>query len=379
MKRRKILLVATVVRMHINVFHIPCLEMFQKQGWETWVCSRNDYSDSEACVIPHCDHYIDIPFERNPLKAGNIKAYRMLRKIIEKEKFDLVYCHTPVGAMLARLASITARKKGTKVIYMAHGFHFYSGAPLLNWMIYYPVERFLSYFTDGLITINEEDYRRTQRFHAKKTILISGVGINLEKFQKEEPTRNQLRKRNSISDQTIVLMSVGELSKRKNHIVVIEALEQLKEQDIVYVICGVGPMERELQNKAKKLGVSEKLKLVGFRSDIPELHKIADIFVFPSLQEGLPVALMEAMASGLPIVASRIRGNEDLIQNNSGGYLVNAENPAEYAEAIKKMIQDPKKKDEMKKRNLEVIRGYSQEIVLDKMKKFFNEIVGEVC
>ena len=379
MKKRKLLLVATVVKMHVNVFHIPCLEMFQEQGWETWVCSRNDYDNPEECVIPHCDHYLDVPFERNPLKPGNIRAYRMLRQIIEKEQFDLIYCHTPVGAMLARLASISVRKKVTKVIYMAHGFHFYNGAPLLNWMIYYPVERFLSRFTDGLITINGEDYQRAKKFHAKQTILIPGVGINLEKFQQKEPSQNQLREKNKIFEQTIILISVGELSKRKNHMTVIEALGQLKEQDIVYLICGEGPMKKELQNKAKELGIRHKVKLVGFRNDIPKLHKIADIFVFPSLQEGLPVALMEAMASGLPIVASRIRGNEDLIQNNRGGYLVRAENPTEYAEAIKQMIENPEKRNEMKEQNLEVIKGYSQNIVLSRMKEFFNEVVGEIC
>lgn len=379
MKKRKVLLVATVVKIHVNVFHIPCLKMFQEQGWETWVCSRNDFDNPKDCVIPHCDHYIDIPFERNPLKPGNVKAYRMLRGIIEKEQFDLIYCHTPVGAMLARLAGISARKKGTKVIYMAHGFHFYSGAPLLNWMLYYPVEKFLSRFTDGLITINQEDFQRAQKFHAGKTVLIPGVGIDLDKFQKKEPTRQEIRNKLGIPDEKIILMSVGELTKRKNHMVVIEALARLKEYDILYVICGDGPLKAQLRAKAEELGVRDRLKLLGFRKDIAELHKAADIFVFPSLQEGLPVALMEAMASGLPIVASKIRGNEDLISNNQGGYLVNPTDSEQVAKAIEKMIQNPKKREKMEKRNLEIITKYGQETVLQKMDEFFNEIVGGVC
>ena len=379
MKKRKVLLVATVVKIHVNVFHIPCLKMFQEQGWETWVCSRNDYDSLRDCVIRYCDHYIDIPFERNPLKLGNIKAYRMLREIIEKEQFDLIYCHTPVGAMLARLAGISARKKGTKVIYMAHGFHFYNGAPLLNWMIYYPVEKFLSRFTDGLITINQEDYRRAQKFHAGKTILIPGVGIDLDKFQKKEPTRQEIRNKLGIPDGKIILMSVGELTKRKNHMVVVEALAWLKEYDILYVICGDGPLKARLRAKAEELGVRDRLKLLGFRKDIAELHKAADIFVFPSLQEGLPVALMEAMASGLPIVASKIRGNEDLISNNQGGYLINPKDSEQIAKAIEKMIQNPEKREKMEKRNLEIITKYGQETVLQKMDEFFDEIVGGVC
>ena len=379
MKKRKVLLVATVVKIHVNVFHIPCLKMFQEQGWETWVCSRNYFDNPKDCVIPHCDHYIDIPFERNPLNPGNVKAYRMLRKIVEKEQFDLIYCHTPVGAMLARLAGISARKKGTKVIYMAHGFHFYSGAPFLNWILYYPVEKFLSRFTDGLITINQEDYRRAQKFHAGKTILIPGVGIDLDKFQKKEPTRQEIRNKLGIPERKIILMSVGELTKRKNHMAVIEALACLKEYDILYVVCGDGPMKARLRARAEELGVRERVKLLGFRKDIAELHKMADIFVFPSLQEGLPVALMEAMASGLPIVASRIRGNEDLIQNNRGGYLVKAQDSKQLAEAISKMIKNPEQRDKMEKRNLEIIKHYGQNAVLQKMKEFFNEIVGGIC
>ena len=379
MKKRKVLLVATVVKIHVNVFHIPCLKMFQEQGWETWVCSRNDFDNPKDCVIPHCDHYIDIPFERNPLKPGNVKAYRMLRKIVEKEQFDLIYCHTPVGAMLARLAGISARKKGTKVIYMAHGFHFYSGAPFLNWILYYPVEKFLSRFTDGLITINQEDHRRAQKFHAGKTILIPGVGIDLDKFQKKEPTRQEIRNKLGIPERKIILMSVGELTKRKNHMAVIEALACLEEYDILYVVCGDGPMKARLRARAEELGVRERVKLLGFRKDIAELHKMADIFVFPSLQEGLPVALMEAMASGLPIVASRIRGNEDLIQNNRGGYLVKAQDSKQLAEAISKMIKNPEQRDKMEKRNLEIIKHYGQDAVLQKMKEFFDEIVGGIC
>ena len=379
MKKRKVLLVATVVKIHVNVFHIPCLKMFQEQGWETWVCSRNDYDNPKECVIPYCDHYVDIPFERNPLKPGNVKAYKMLREIIEKEQFDLIYCHTPVGAMLARLAGISARKKGTKVIYMAHGFHFYNGAPLLNWMIYYPVEKFLSRFTDGLITINQEDYRRAQKFYAGKTILIPGVGIDLDKFQKKEPTRQEIRNKLGIPDGKIILMSVGELTKRKNHMVVVEALAWLKEYDILYVICGDGPLKAQLRAKAEELGVRDRLKLLGFRKDIAELHKAADIFVFPSLQEGLPVALMEAMASGLPIVASKIRGNEDLISNNQGGYLVKPKDSEQIAKAIERMILNPKRRENMKKRNFESVKNYGQEAILQKMDGFFNEIVGGVC
>lgn len=182
-KEKKVLFVATVVKTHINVFHLPYLKMLKEMGYKTYVAAKNDFVN-EPCVIPYCDNYIDIPFERNPLNKNNISAYRMLKKVIDKENFDIIHCHTPVGGALTRIAARKSRKKGTKVIYTAHGFHFYKGAPLKNWLMYYPAERFCSYFTDALITINKEDYALAQRkMKAQKIYYIPGVGIDLNKFQ----------------------------------------------------------------------------------------------------------------------------------------------------------------------------------------------------
>ena len=163
MKKKKVLFVATVVKTHMMQFHLPYLKMFQDMGWETAVASRNDYEDPADCVIPFCDTYYDIPFERMPWKPKNLTAYRMLKKIIDEGEYDIIHCHTPVGAMIARLAALSARKKGTKVIYTAHGFHFFKGAPLLNWLVFFPAEWLLAPVTDVLITINLEDHARAKR------------------------------------------------------------------------------------------------------------------------------------------------------------------------------------------------------------------------
>ena len=160
---KKVLFVATVVKTHIMEFHIPYLKMFQDMGWETAVAARNDYEDPADCKIPFCDTYYDIPFERLPWKAANIKAYRELKAIIDREHFDIIHCHTPVGAMIARLAARDARKRGTKVIYTAHGFHFFKGAPVKNWLMFYPAEWLLAPLTDVLVTINNEDYAVAKR------------------------------------------------------------------------------------------------------------------------------------------------------------------------------------------------------------------------
>ena len=157
---KKVLFVATVVKTHIMVFHIPYLEWFKKNGYEVHVCAKNDYENKDECIIPYCDKYHDLPFERSPFKANNLKVYKKLKEIINTNNYDIIHCHTPMGGALTRLAAHKARNRGTKVLYTAHGFHFYKGSPLINWLVYYPVERWLARYTDVLITINEEDYNR---------------------------------------------------------------------------------------------------------------------------------------------------------------------------------------------------------------------------
>lgn len=323
---KKVLYVATVVKTHIMEFHIPYLKMFKEKGWETYVAAKNDYENPNDCVIPYCDYYFDIPFERFPIKKENIKAYKLLKELIEEEQFDIIHCHTPVGAMLSRLAARDARANGTKVIYTAHGFHFYTGAPLINWMLYYPVERWLAHYTDVLITINKEDYERAKKFKARQVEYIPGVGIDVDKFSPNPCDRDKKRQELGINSDDIVLLSVGELIKRKNHEVVLRALANIKNEQffdkIQYLICGSGELETYLKHLTNELGINDHVKFLGYRKDISSICHCSDIFIFMSHQEGLPVALMEAMASGLPSICSNIRGNSDLIDDGINGFLV---------------------------------------------------------
>lgn len=180
---KKVLFVATVVRLHINMFHKPFIKWFHDQGWQVDVAANNDYKDKSECIIPYCDNFYCLPFERAPLKKGNLDAYKQLKQLIDCEHYDIIHCHTPMGGVITRLAAGSARKHGTKVIYTAHGFHFYKGAPFVNWAVYYPIERILSRRTDLLITMNQEDYMYAKSFHAKRVALINGVGLDLGKFK----------------------------------------------------------------------------------------------------------------------------------------------------------------------------------------------------
>lgn len=370
----KILYVATVVKTHIMEFHIPYLKMLKEMGWETAVAAKNDYDDPAECVIPYCDTYYDIPFKRNPFMPGNIKAFRMLKAVIDDGNYDIIHCHTPVGAMLTRLAAQDARKNGSKVFYTAHGFHFYKGAPLINWLAYYPVEKYLARKTDVLITINKEDYNLAKKsFKAGKVVYTPGVGIDINKFSKRIENRYEKRAELRIAPDDIVLLSVGEINANKNHKVVIKALSDLK--DCWYVLCGCGPLIDTNRRLADSLGISERVLMMGYRTDVADFYNIADIFIFPSLREGLPVALMEAMATGLPCVGSDTRGIRELIDIGKGGMLCDARKPSAFAKAIRILIDNKESREQMGKYNGDKVKLYSIDIVREEIMQIYEGLL----
>lgn len=373
MKKKKVLFVATVVKTHIMTFHLPFIKLFHDKGWEVHVAARNDYENKEDCKIPYCDVFHDIDFPRNPFSSHLLSSYKQLKKIAEEEKFSIVHTNTPVGGVVGRLALKHSRKKyNTKVIYQAHGFHFFKGAPLINWILYYPVEYMLSYITDELIVINKEDESRALKFHAKRVAYVPGVGVDTDKIKNLTVNKKEKRESLRLDKDDIVLLSVGELNENKNHRLVIDAIynSSLKNDiRIKYIICGKGPLKEELENLINRFDLSSRIKLLGYREDIYEIMKISDIFVFPSKREGLPVSVIEAMAAGLPIIASDIRGNNELVQSENG-YLYNNEN--EISEFILKLIDDSKK---MGEKSFKISKTYDVTNVINLM----NEIYSSSC
>lgn len=368
---KKVLFVATVVKLHIMVFHIPYLEWFKKNGYEVHVAARNDYDNKDECIIPFCDRFHDLPFERSPIRKNNLQVYKDLKNIIDTEQYEIIHCHTPMGGAIGRLAARSARKKGTKVIYTAHGFHFFKGAPLVNWLAYYPAERWLARHTDVLITINTEDYEIAKKFKVNRIEYVPGVGIDTDKFKNIEVNRTEKRESLGVSEDDFMIISVGELNKNKNHQVIIRAIAKLRNEKIKYVLCGQGPLETELRELAKELDVENQVKFLGFRKDVPDLMKVADLFAFPSYREGLSLSLMEAMASGLPVVCSEIRGNTDLIEDGKGGYLVEPSDVEGFAKYIKELIEDSRLKSEFGDFNHKKIENYSIENVMKEVENIY--------
>lgn len=294
---------------------------------------------------------------RSPFSAENRKGYGDLKKIIDGSRWDVIWTNEPVMGVMTRLAARGARKRGTKVVYMVHGFHFYKGAPLQNWLLYYPVEKYCSRLCDMIVTINEEDYQRAKTFHAGRVEKIPGVGVNLDRFAPDGESRRAWREKLGLSENDIALLTVGELHKGKNQQTVIRSIAQMKDSCIQYFLCGKGENEERLRSLAQKCGVEDRVHFLGYRKDVAEIMCACDVFVFLSLREGLSKALMEAMANGKAIVCSDIRGNVDLIENGEGGFVVPNEAGA-VAQAIAHLTEDPQLRREMGRDSMRAVRMY---------------------
>ena len=378
---KKALMVAHVAYA-IEMFNMPNIRLLIDMGYEVQVAcnfdDRSSLSDEKVALLKDKltslgVKYHNIPFERMPLKPQNLKAYTQLKSLIVSEKFDLIHCHTPVGGIITRLAAVSSRKKnGTKVIYTAHGFHFFKGAPIINWLIYFTAEKLCSYFTDTIITINKEDYNNAQtKLNAKKVAYVPGVGVDTAFFDGKAGKREALLNEISAEENSVILLSVGELSDRKNHSVSIKALSEIKNENVHLVIAGTGEKRDEFLSLAKDLGVDGRVHLLGFRTDIAELLKSADIFLFPSIQEGLPVALMEAMSCSLPVICSEIRGNTDLI-DDSCGVLCDATDVGAFSKAIENLISDENKRKAMAQNALSRSKNYDIKIIETHMKDIYS-------
>ena len=316
-KGRKVIFVANTARFFV-MFEQNNIKLLQSMGYEVHCASNFEQErDVDAKSILEklnvTIHQIDIA--RSPFSARNLNAYRQLKALMKQERFDLVDCHTPMGGVLARLAAKAT--KTAPVLYTAHGFHFYKGCPLQNRLIYETIERWLAHYTDGLITINEEDYQAAKSFHLRgKAYKIPGVGIDVKGIHDLKVDRAQKRRELGVPEDAFVMLSVGDLNANKNHSTAIKAFAKADIPNSYYLICGEGELRNELNSLAEKLGVSQRVRLLGFRNDVREILKASDLFVFPSFREGLSVALLEAASAGVTCIASNIRGNVDLLEQS---------------------------------------------------------------
>ncbi len=339
----KVLLTASVLS-HICQFHKPLMNMLKVQGHTVHVAAYDNLAEKNGLSLENVDQVFNIAFHRNPFSPQNITAYRKLKSVIETGQYDIIHCNTPAVGVLTRLGARASRKKnGTKVFYTAHGFHFYRGASKKNWLMYYPIEKFMCRYTDMLVTITEEDYELAKKRFRVNTFHMHGVGASSARFTPvNEEEKNELRHKLALTPEDHIILCTGELLPNKNQATLIKAVALLVPRwpNLKVLLAGNGPEESNLRSLIEMLNLESTVSLLGYKTNIHEYVKAADIIVSCSFREGLPLNIIEAMLSGKPVVASINRGHRELVVDAQTGYLVEANAPDKYAEAIEKLLSD---------------------------------------
>ncbi len=373
--KKKLLYILNIAK-RVNNFSYTSMTVAKKLGIEFHIAGNWSYASDEERIADEEKYGIkihQIDFVRTPYHPGNLNAYRQLKHLVQTEGYDCIHCNTPIGGILGRL--VGKKYNIRKVIYQAHGFHFYKGAPKKNRIIYYPVEKRLAHYTDALITINSEDFKRAKsKFKLRKNgkvYYVPGVGIDTTQYNSSSKMRENKRLELGLGENDISLISMGDLIDRKNYATAIRSIAETNDPKLQYFICGKGPEEENLRALAESLGVAKQIHFLGFRSDIKELLVAADIFLFTTKQEGLPRSMMEAMASGLPCIASKIRGNTDLLDGTEGGFLCETTDTAAYAEKLKLLANDKALRKAMGKNNLIAIQKFNTETVNEELCKVY--------
>ncbi len=371
---KKILVTSTDLMM--LQFLAPHVQNLKEQGYDVEIaCSEvgSRFEEVKKALGEEKTHKVRL--HRSPLRLGNFKGLSDLKKIINNGNYDLVWTNEPVMGVMTRLASKKARKKGTKVLYMSHGFHFYKGAPKLNWCIYYPIEKILAKRTDVIVTINKEDYSRALTFKTKEVKYIHGIGINTSRLTIAE-NRKDLREELNIDSNSTILLSVGELNDNKNQETALKAFAKVEDSSLHYVLCGKGDNLNYLKSLATKLGVADRTHFLGYRKDVVDICFQSNIYIMPSKREGLGLAALEAMYCGLPLITSNVGGLVDIVENGVSGYTHKFDDVGGFAKSIEILKNDSNLRTSMGAKNQERVKPFYLENTKKEVLEIINKLIG---
>lgn len=339
----RILYVATVYS-HICQFHLPHLKMWQEQGHTVHVAGHDNLAVKNGLQLKYVDQAFEVPFERSPFNPKNLKANKVLKKLIDEQHYDLIVCNTPVGGILTRLAARKTRKRGTKVVYIAHGFHFYKGASKKNWLIFYPIEKFMAKYCDLLVTINQEDYALAQKKFSKRTKVAHIHGIGVDETRYHPATLEEqlaMRQAECLSPEDFVILCTGELNENKDQKTLVFAAAFLRDRipNLKVLLAGNGPKEADLRAKIASEHLEDVVKLLGYRTDLETVVPAVDLVASCSHREGLPLNIIEAMLCKKPVVATHNRGHDELVQEEVTGYLLDHGDASGFADRISALYE----------------------------------------
>lgn len=354
--------------------------MLKSLGYEITLIGDNSKNESSTLAILNDKEVKFINAEidsKTPISKKNFKLFLRYKKILKDERFDLIHCHTPIVGLYMRIVSSGYRKFGTKVIYTTHGLAYSQYSSKKEYIKYHSIESFASRFCDAIITINLEDFNNACKLHCKKVYHINGVGVDTSRFRDIKVNRTDYRDKLGLPNDKILILSIGELSERKNHIVIVEALSQLKDKDrYVYAICGrtmtgIGTTEH-IQRLADEKKVA--VKLLGFRSDIPQIVHCADIGAIPSIREGLGLSGIETLSAGIPLVGSDVQGIREYIIDGKTGFLCNPYDAKSFAVAIDK-LSNKEYRESLKDNCLNIIKKFDKNISVNQREKIYKELL----
>lgn len=361
----KILYTATVLS-HICQFHLPYLQDLQEKGHTVHVAAHDNLAEKNGLRLQNADRFFEIPFHRSPKSKDNIRAYRMLKGLLEEEKYDLILCNTPMGGIVTRLAARKSRKQGTKVIYMAHGFHFYKGAPKKNWLVFYPIERIMARLCDRVITITQEDYALAKDKFPCQVAHIHGIGVRTERYHPATAEESAaMRRKEGIGERDFAVLCVGELNANKDQATLISAAAMLKDRvpQLKILLAGNGPKEAELRQQIQAAGLENTVKLLGYRTDLETVTPAMDLIVSCSRREGLPLNILEAMLCRKPVVASQNRGHNELVEHGKTGFLFAPGDVPALADHMEALRKDPALAEAMGNGGYEKAQRYTVDAV----------------
>lgn len=371
----KVLLVATV-QSHICQFHRPLVKMLHGHGCEVHVAAKDNLAEKNGLKLDFADRVFDVPFERSPFDKRNLRAYKRLKQIIDDGNYDVVHTNTPVGGVVGRLAARRARKNGCQVFYTAHGFHFFRGGPKKNWLIYYPIEKFMCRYTDELITITEEDYQLARKKFHVSVSHIHGIGANTDRYcPVSDEERAVLRKELGYTQAQKLVICTGELNANKNQITAVRAMERVVKQvpEAMLLLAGNGAAHDELRAAIDAAGLGANAVLLGYHTDLEKYVAISDLVLSCSKREGLPLNIVEGMLCKKPVVASINRGHKELIQNGKNGYLVSASDIDGFASRIAELLGNDALASEFGEEGFALAKAYADQTVQLELEQIYSK------
>ena len=344
---KKVLYTASVEK-HITAFHLPYLKWFKDSGFEVHVAFN---ASSGIRNLPYVDHIWNIPFHRSPFSAKNIYAYKLIKEVIDNNHYNLIHCHTPAESVITRIASQKARGKGTLLFYTAHGFYFYKGAPLKNWLLFFTLEKILSFYSDCIITINKEDYNFAKKYFSNisnnNIYYISGIGVNSQKFKPVSPQeKSLLRLHHGYKESDFILLYIAEFIPRKNHHFILKSLVELKKNipNIKVLFAGTGVLLKKTIDFCDDQNLNDCVNFLGWRDDLAGFAALADVGISSSKMEGFGLGLAEEMLCSIPIVATYDRGHKEMIDQGINGYMFQHDNVHEFVKYINQLYLDEPKR-----------------------------------